>query len=169
MLTPSVCPPWPSTECSRAVMEGLCRLDLNEGISMDFNDVWWNIQWGEGANLSAYLPRPPPQTLNTFQLEGASLLRKSSLVVWSKAVATTLLNGCPDNGVAILLTSNHENDNDTDRVLRSTYKHKHHLFPPISLQRRLTPWSQHSLSSGPLTYWKTQGRHDNGPQPRIKT
>ena len=93
MLTPSVCPPRPSTECSRAVMEGLCGLDLNGGISMDFNNVWWNIQWGEGANLSAYLPWPLPQTSNTFQLEGASLLHKSSLVVWSKAEVATTLTG----------------------------------------------------------------------------
>ena len=39
MLTPSVFPPRPSTECSRAVVEGLCGPDLNRGISMDFNDV----------------------------------------------------------------------------------------------------------------------------------
>ena len=39
MLTPSVFPPRPSTECSTAVVEGLCGPDLNRGISMGFNDV----------------------------------------------------------------------------------------------------------------------------------
>ena len=39
MLTPSVCPPRPSTEFSTAVVKGLCGPDLNRGISMDFNDV----------------------------------------------------------------------------------------------------------------------------------
>ena len=39
MLTPSVCPPRPSTDCSGAVVEGLCGPDLNRGISMGFNDV----------------------------------------------------------------------------------------------------------------------------------
>ena len=39
MLTPSVFPPRPSTECSTAVVEGLWGPDLNRGISMGFNDV----------------------------------------------------------------------------------------------------------------------------------
>ena len=39
MLTPLVCPPRPSTECSRAVMEGLCQPDLNRGIGTVVNDV----------------------------------------------------------------------------------------------------------------------------------
>ena len=39
MLTPSVCPPRPSMECSRAVVEGVCGLDQDRGIRTVFNDV----------------------------------------------------------------------------------------------------------------------------------
>jgi len=39
MLTPSLCPPRPSTECSTPVVERLCGPDPNRGISMVFNDV----------------------------------------------------------------------------------------------------------------------------------
>ena len=39
MLTPSVCPPRPSMESSRRVVEGLCGPDLNRGVSTVFNDV----------------------------------------------------------------------------------------------------------------------------------
>ena len=59
MLTPPVCPPRPSTEISRAFVEGLCGPDLNRGISMDFNECWWNMQWGTSAYLDRICMRIP--------------------------------------------------------------------------------------------------------------
>ena len=71
MLTPSVCPPRPSMEYSRPVVEGLCGPDLNRGIGMDFNHVG-GIYNEVHTHLSAYLSWP--ETLSSLALPHTDIL-----------------------------------------------------------------------------------------------